>query len=345
MFDKPVFLSAPEIAVGENKLSNDDVIKRITDNYRGNPSDLKHLITGMKMIFHYCASKERYFGTAQDKKPLDYGLDACNKVLNNNNLKASDIDLVIYSGLYKEYFEPAVAMEVAGRLGIETVHAFDLNSACSGLLQSVYTAGLMMQSDKSINKVLLCAVDFPEPAIDYDIQDFKELSTKAAGLTLGSGASAWLLSREVLPKGGLKLANAQNNSYPLHYAICQSPIYGKFMSHNKELFELGRSLIPQTIRSTVHGAGWEIKDLNHVFAHQAGKHIITEMMAELGIDMKNVPVTHTLYGNTVNNTVPMAMDYWLKNAEWKNGDKAVLFGVAAGYSMVTVVGEWFFANE
>lgn len=343
MFEKDVFLSAPEIALAHNKLSNEDIVKRVTDNYKGNPKDLRHLLQGIKMVFHYCDSKERYFGTEDGKNPLDYGIEVSNTVLKNNNLQASDIDLVIYSGLYKEYFEPAVAMEVAGRLGIETVHAFDLNSACSGLLQSVYTAGLMMQSDKSINNVLLCAVDFPEIAIDYDIQNFRDLSTKAAGLTLGSGAAAWLLTREVLPKGGLRLANAQNNSYPQHYDICQSPIFGKFMSHNKELFELGRNLIPPTISSTVKGAGWEMKNINHVFAHQAGKHIITEMMNELGVDMKNVPTTHSLYGNTVNNTVPMAMDYWLKNAEWRNGDKVVLFGVAAGYSMVTVVGEWFFS--
>ncbi|PLX03192.1 MAG: hypothetical protein C0594_10750 [Marinilabiliales bacterium] len=340
MFEKPVIISKPSVVFAENKISNQEILDKVSDNFEGKDTELKKVLQGIKMVFRYCDSNTRYLGTAPDKKPVDYIVEAVHKNLEENKLKPSDIDTVIYAGIYREYFEPAVAMEVAGKTGIKKAHAFDVTSACAGMLQSVFVAGSLMQTDPSINNVLCCALDFPDICIDYNIQNFEELATKSAGLTLGSGAAAWVLSRDILNEAGAKLKAAVNFSLPESYDICQTPVNGKFISHNKELFELGRTHVPGVIQDTVSKAGWDLKDVDHFISHQPGKKIIKEIYKKLNVSMKKAPVTHHLYGNTVNITIPMTLDYLLQNQGIAKGDKIIMTSVAAGFTTVSLAAEW-----
>lgn len=340
MFEKPVFLSTPKVVFGENKTKNEDVLAKVRDNYKGDETELKRILQGINMVFRYCNTNTRYLGTADGKKPIDYAVQASQEALTHQGLSADDVDLVIYAGIYREYFEPAVAMEVAGKLGIKNVQAFDITSACAGMLQAVSSAVAHMQSDSSINVALITALDFPDICIDYDIQSFEDLGTKAAGLTLGSGAASWILTRKPLANGGVRIVATKNVSMPESYDICRTPVFGKFTSNNTELFDLGRKNVPEIIRQIVTEAGWNMKDINHFISHQAGKKIIKEIYDELQVDIDKVPVTHHLYGNTVNITLPMTFDFLLNHKPVHQGDKFVFTTVAAGFTMVSLAGIW-----
>lgn len=336
-----IYLSAPNVQIAANSTSNKEIIRRVEENFKGNVAELKKIKSGISFVFKYCDTDIRYLGTEEGLKPIDYALKASENVCRLNGINPSDVDLVIYGGIFREYFEPATAMEIASRLNIKSVHAFDVTNACAGLLQSINVASSLMMADPSIKTALCCTIDFPDDAINYDIQSFDELSLKAAGLTLGSGAAAWILTRNPLESGCARLLDIQNTSIPSGYDLCQVSIKDrKFTSQSKQTFELGIKHVPDEIIRLVERLNWKINDIDFFISHQPSKRIIYQILDILRIDHKKAPITHHLYGNTVNVSVPMTLDYLLKYDKLKNGHKIILSSAAAGFTMLTIGAEW-----
>jgi len=336
-----IYLSAPKVKFAENTLNNKQIIDKVEKNFVGEKSEFRKIKSGISFVFKYCDTNIRYLGTSNNKKPLDYAIEVSKEVCEENDIDSSTVDLVIYGGIYREYFEPATAMEVATSLGIKKAHVFDVTNACAGLLQSVNVAASFMMADPSIKTALCCTTDFPDQTINYDIQSFEELSLKAAGLTLGSGAAAWLLTREPVKEGSAKLFEIQNTSIPEAYKLCQVPVKGrKFSSQSKEVFDLGIEHVPGEIRNILNKLNWKIDDIDYFISHQPSKRIIYQICDILDIDHKKAPITHHLYGNTVNVSVPMTLDHLLKEGKLKNGHKIIMSSAAAGFTMLSIASEW-----
>jgi 3-oxoacyl-[acyl-carrier-protein] synthase-3 len=250
MFNLPVYLSAPAIKIANLSITNDQIIEKVMQNFKGSNEEWKRIKVGISYIFKYCDTHIRYLGMEGEKRPIDYAVDVCRELCFLNEINPSQIDLLIYGGIYREYFEPATAMDIASGLGIKRISAFDVTDACAGLLQSLLVAASIMQTDTRIKYALCCTTDFPDEAINYDIQSFADLSVKSAGLTLGGGASAWLVSREALKNGGARLLEIQNTSIPESFSICKVPVgQRKFHSLSKEIFELGLENVPDEINN------------------------------------------------------------------------------------------------
>ena len=232
-------------------------------------------------------------------------------------------------------------MEVASGLGIKKAHAFDVTNACAGLLQSVNVAASLMMADPSIKTALCCTTDFPDVAINYDIQTFEELSVKAAGLTLGGGAAAWILTRKPSKNGSVKLLEIQNTSIPEAFHLCKVPVIDKkFTSQSKEIFDLGLKHVPGEIINITEKLNWDMQEIDYFISHQPSKKIIYQICDKLNIKHEKAPITHHLYGNTVNVSVPMTLDHILKQDKLVNGSKLIMSSAAAGFTMLTIAAEW-----
>jgi 3-oxoacyl-[acyl-carrier-protein] synthase-3 len=336
-----LYLSRPEVLFGKKDYSNDDIISRVKTNFKGKGLEFRKIKSGISAVFRYCDTRVRYLGTEKGLRPIDYAIKASKDIIQKNNIDLQDVGLVIYGGIFREYFEPATAMEVASGLGIKKAHVFDVTNACAGLLQSVNVAASLMMSDPSIKTALCCTTDFPDVAINYDIQSFDELSVKAAGLTLGSGAAAWLLTREPLKGGSAKLMEIQNTSVPEAFSLCKVPVGDrKFTSQSKEIFDLGLEHVPGEIINITQKLNWSIDEIDYFISHQPSKKIIYQICDKLNIDHKKAPITHHLYGNTVNVSVPMTLDHILKENKLSNGSKLIMSSAAAGFTMLTIGAEW-----
>jgi 3-oxoacyl-[acyl-carrier-protein] synthase-3 len=341
MTSENVYLSTPSIKLAQKKVTNDDIIELVKSNFKGSKIEFKKITSGINYIFNYCDSKTRFRGMNGDKKPIDYAVDASLECCKNNSVDISEVDVLIYGGIYREYFEPATAMEIANKIGIKKIYAFDVTNACAGLLQSVIVGYSLMKTNKNIRKIICCTTDFPDDAIDFDIQKFEELAEKGAGLTLGSAASAWILSRDAFENGCLRIVETSNASFPETYDICKVPISNKkFTSLSKKIFDLGVEHIPSEIAEIVEKSGWKLDEVNHFVSHQPGKKIIEKVCGKLKVDVKKAAVIHHLFGNTVNSTLPMTIDFLNNSNQLKNNDKVVMNTAAAGFTVVTIAGVW-----
>ena len=336
-----IYISRPQIKLAQNKVSNEEILRKVESNFKGEKVEFRKIKSGISFVFRYCDTNNRFLGCDEGLNPLDYAINASKSVCRENSIDISELDLVVYGGIYRQYFEPATAMEIASALGVEKAHVFDVTNACAGLLQSILTTYSIMVADPSIKNALCCTTDFPDEAINYDIQSFEELSYKAAGLTLGSGAAAFILTREKLEKGCARLLKLKNTSIPKAFNLCKVPINEKkFSSESKEIFDFGLKYVPDEIRGVIKELNWDIDDIDHFISHQPSKKIIHQICDILKIDKKKATITHQFYGNTVNSSVPMTLDYILKEGRIINGHKLILSSAAAGFTMLTIAAEW-----
>jgi len=341
MDNSPIYLSAPSVSFAENQFTNEQIIEKVYRNFIGTKEEWKKIKTGISYVFKYCNTKNRFLGLREGYSPVDYAVDVAKDVCTQNRVDISNIDLVIYGGVYRDYFEPATAMEIASKIGLQEVSAFDTTNACAGLMQALQIGRALMLSDIKIRNVLCCSTDFPDEAINYDIQSFEELAKKSAGLTLGGGASAWLLSREPIGIGGVKLLSIRNTSFPTSYDVCKVPVTNrKFDSLSTEIFSLGIKHVPVEITRITEEIGWNIDDIDCVLAHQPSRKIIHDICNITGIPYEKAPLIHSQYGNTINSSIPMTMDFALNERGFNSGDKIIFNSAAAGFSMVTAAGIW-----
>jgi 3-oxoacyl-[acyl-carrier-protein] synthase-3 len=269
----------------------------------------------------------------------DLGAQVARACLERSGRSADDVDLLVNGSIAREYFEPATAMEIAARLGLEQIHGFDVTGACIGQLEGVHIACAYLNLYDHLDTALVVAAELTGRFLTYDVQSPEELEYKVAGLTIGSAATAWLVCRQPLTGGCLQLVGMRHFSLPQHWELCQAPIDGTFTSYSHELFQLNVHVAPELAR-VIAGVGWTVDEVDHFVCHQPSEQMIDKVMVDLGADPDRALKTHHRYGNTASTTVALTMHELLEQRDVKPGDKLILTSAAAGFSMVTAAGVW-----
>ncbi len=335
----PIYLSTPTVVLPFHRLNNEQVIKRVQGNYRGEKSRWPLLEAAIRRVLERCATQTRYIEQDDTLRVGDFGAAAANACLKACNVLPADIDLCIYGGVARDYFEPSTAMEVAAKCGIDRVHAFDVTSACAGQMEGIHVAASYLALYENYQYALVCSAELSRGFLSYDIQSLDELANKAAGLTIGNAASAWLLAKRPFAGGSLQLLSFRNHSLPQNWHLCSAPIDGTFLSLSTDLFKLNCHVAPE-ICELVSEVGWRVQDVDHFVFHQPSENLVKSVLTDLGVDSSRAVLTHHLYANTVSTTVSLAMRELLLQKGIREGDKVILGTAAAGFSMVSAAGIW-----
>ncbi|MBM4373232.1 MAG: hypothetical protein FJ098_16370 [Deltaproteobacteria bacterium] len=334
-----VYLSRPAIALPPDRLDNDEVVRRIRSNFRGEPAAWPLVEAGIRRVFEVSHSQFRYLEPDVTVRVGDFALRAVNACLEASGVTAKSLDLVINGGIAREYFEPATAMEIAGKLGLDPVHALDVTSACLGQLEGLQIAAAFLSMREDFHTALVCSGELTRSFLAYDIQTPQELIYKVAGLTIGNAAAAWIVRRTPFPGGCLRLLAGQTMSLPTYWHLCSTPIDGSFTSFSQELFKLNVHVAPE-IRRCIAKLGWTPDQVDHYVLHQPSQSVVDKVLEDLGLPMDRAARTYHLYANTASTTVPIAMHQTLLEHQVKAGDRFVLCSAAAGFSMATLAGVW-----
>ncbi len=334
----PLYLSAPGVLLPDAKWTNADQLAEVRAQFRGTEREWAAVERRLEFVFRLCNSQARYYEPEPEGKLADYAVAAARRCLAALALAPTQLDMVINGSVKRDYFEPATAMEISAKLGLERVHAFDVTSACAGLLQGVHTAAAFMHLDREIERALICAADLSAGHLSHDIQTKDDVAVRAAGLTIGDGASAFVLSRTPLRRGG-RILGMLSESLPQHYHLCSAPISGSFRSESGELFKLNAQ-VPDHVRALLRRCGKTPADVDRWICHQPSDSVVAKIMDTLGVPLERAPLCHGLFGNTVNSTVPMTLDHVLREGPIAPGELLLLSSAAAGFMMVSVLLEW-----
>lgn len=334
-----VYLSRPSVVLPEKHLDNEELLGMVRNQFKGSERVWSRIEATIRFTFRRCGSKSRYMETDPTVRVADYAAQAAQECLEANGVDARELDLLIYGGIAREYFEPATAMEVAAKLKTGPIHAFDVTSACVGQLEAIHIACAHLNIHPHMRTALVTSAELTRHFLQYDIQSTEEVKVKAAGLTIGNAAAAFLIRRDPFPEGGIRLRYINNLSLPEHWHLCTVPIDGSFTSRSFELFKLHTHVAPE-FKRTLDRVGWAVDDVDHFVCHQPSDTIVRKVLTDLGASPDRGILTHSLFGNTSTTTVPLALHQLLEQNLVEPGHKLLLSSAASGFTIVTAAGEW-----
>lgn len=332
-----VWLSAPAVRIPSVREHNTETLARVRENFRGDTEEWRRLERRIRFLFTICGTDTRHF-FAESRPVAGHAAGATLDLLAREGLTAEALDMVLYTGIAREYFEPATAAEVAARVGATHAMAIDVGAACAGMIVGVQELVARMALDDGVRLGVACSTSGTEGHLSYDIQNAEDLDKFGAGLTIGNGCGAWLVGRKPFGAGG-RIRGVNLECWSEHQDIARTPTEGAFSVRSQEMFDLQRHG-PGFLARSAARAGWMVDEVDLWVVHQPSNRSVRETADALHIPRDRMPELHQLYGNTETSSVPMSLSHLREHAAVKPGMKMVLGSAAAGFVLASVMLEW-----
>ncbi|MFJ7592222.1 3-oxoacyl-ACP synthase III family protein [Streptomyces sp. NPDC097617] len=238
---------------------------------------------------------------------------------------------------------PATAPEVASRLGLTGIPAFDINAGCSGFLYGCKLARGLISSDPS-SRVLVIGAECASAMINPEDLNTAPLFGDGAGAAVlrGAGegeaatfgASVWgsdgtLADIIAIPAGGSRrrTPTASEDELYLH------------MRGGDVLRNAVRRMSDAALK-VVSSTGWTLEEVDVLLAHQANAAITRAVAARLGFPVHKMPSNIETVGNTAAASVPLLLAHAAAEGTLKPGQRAVIVSFGSGVTWAASTATW-----
>ena len=334
----PVYLSLPVACLPATRVDNVEVAARVRARFAGTAPEWKALERGLRLVFQSCGTNVRHMETAEPKAPALHAARRVAEVLAENQLSAEALDTVIYGSIARTVFEPAMACEVAARVGAFGALAYDIVAACAGPPLAVEAVMGKAAIDPDWKLGAVASASLSEGHLSYDIGSLSALESLAAGLTIGNASTAMLLGREPFVHGGRVLATYSQGA-ARNYELCSVPTSGPFRSARATLLGLA-AMVPDHVRTVTARAGIGVDEVDLYVLHQPSDRVLRGVARALGVPAERVPQLHGLHANTEASAVPLALRTLYDQGRLRPGMKLLLGSAAAGFTLASAVVLW-----
>lgn len=258
---------------------------------------------------------------------LELGGQAAKIALEQAEIDATDLDLIICSTCTPDQVFPAVSNRIQDELGA-TCGAFDLNAACSGFTYGVSLA--QSQIAAGMERILVVGVDTLSRFTDWD--------DRSTAILFGDGAGAVVIEPARRPDRGILSTYMGSEGRFADLLICDFGDYIKM--DGKEVFRQAVRVMVSASQRVLADAGLEAADVAAVIPHQANVRIIESAMKRLGIPLEKAATVLESTGNTSSASIPLAMDDAVSKGAINDGDVVLLVGFGAGMSVAAALLRW-----
>ncbi|MBU3206144.1 ketoacyl-ACP synthase III [Clostridium algidicarnis] len=284
--------------------------------------------------------KERRLSIGENTSEL--ASKAAIKALENANMKAEDIELIIVATITGDSFTPSTACIVQENIGAFNAVAFDISAACSGFIFGLNTSYQFIKGGQMKNALVIGA------EVLSKIVDFKDRNTC---VLFGDGAGAAILkaSKEQGILYNYIGSDGINGKESLNCPAVQvSNPYTKiekkeesFITMNgKEVFRFAVKIIPKSIEKILEDTNNSLDDIKYIIPHQANLRIVEFAAKKLKVDIEKFYVNLDKYGNTSSASIPIALDEMNRKGLLKKGDKIILVGFGGGLTWGSTLIQW-----
>lgn len=328
---RQAFISDLAVYLPDRLVSNQEIEAQVKVNGSSFPSGVLQKIFG---------SKDRYFAD-KETQVSDLAARAGEIILSRTKEK---IDFLIFAAASSDLIEPATSNIVQQKLGLHCP-VMDIKNACNSVTTAIETASAYVSAEMYKNVLIVNGEKLNE-VINFNPRDQEHLSACLAGYTFGDAGSAVLVSDH----GGSPIHFQRSTSWGEHWGLCTVAGGGSLSFRNPESYyfegktagmrDVFTDKALPFIKQTIEVSGWNIKDVDCLITHQVSKSSVDYVANTIGIPTEKCINVFELYGNTAAASIPLAIDYAIKNEKLKKGDKLMIVGLAAGISVSIQLITW-----
>ena len=279
---------------------------------------------------------------AADETAADLAVKAAQSLFKQGKCGPQEVDFVLFCTQSPDYFLPTSACIIQKRLGLRTdIGALDFNLGCSGYVYGLALAKGLVVSGVAANVLLLTGETYNKHLHPKD-KGNRTIFGDAAYATLvgtdgiaeigkfslgtdGSGAD-----NLIIKSGGMRCPKRQDD---LHFDENNNPVSSDYLYMNgSEIFTFTLDNVPPLIADTLSRNGVEKDEADLYVFHQANKYMLDFLRKKIRIAPERFYYCLSEYGNTVSNTIPIALSNALQDGFLTKGMKVVIAGFGVGYS-------------
>ncbi len=279
------------------------------------------------------------------------------KALKKASFDPGDLDMLLYTGVCREHYEPATACHVAGRIGGFKRNAwiYDISNACLGVLNGIVEIANRIELGQ-IRAGMVISCETAREITDVVIRNILEKGTmdyfrySLATLTGGSGAIAVLVTDKGYSENGRRrVLGGAAGSAPEHHWLCrwgtekiQEPdVFRPFMTTDSvEVFKNGVALGKETWDSFITSLDWTPDMIDRVICHQVGSGHRDMILKLIGIDPEKDFSTFPFLGNIGTVSLPITAALAEERDFLESGHRVAMLGIGSGLNCMMLGVEW-----
>jgi 3-oxoacyl-[acyl-carrier-protein] synthase-3 len=280
---------------------------------------------------------------APDEHTSDMAAKAALKAMEQANISAEDIDMILVATATPDMLFPATACFVQRKIGATKAACLDISAACAGFLFGVEIAQQFITSHTH-DIVLVIGAEKLTSITNWNDRNTCVLFGDGAGAAIlkHRGSTHGVISSYIgsdgqytdilfMPGGGSRCPitreNADMNLATIHML-------------GKEVYKQAVTAMLSASRKALEQAGLTIDDISCVIPHQANLRIIEAIADRLKIPVEKFYVNLDRYGNTSAAAVAIALDEANRSGRIKAGDYILMVVFGGGLTWASTVIEW-----
>ena len=277
---------------------------------------------------------------ADDQVTSDLALNASIKALEASGIEASELDAIIVATSSPDRISPSTACILQDKLKANGCCAFDINAVCTGFVYGLTLASSML-SQNQFNKILLVGAETYSRITDWDDRQC---------VYFGDGAGAVII--EASPTGFFDFDLGADGSgkeyftvrgggseYPADYNTVEDGRH-YFDMIGRKIFEFATNALPKSIKKVLSRNSISTTEVGIVLPHQPNINILKKVSEDTNIPVDKVQICLDKIGNTAGASVPIALDWALRDGKIATGDLVLMTAVGSGMTWGTAIMRW-----
>lgn len=246
----------------------------------------------------------------------DLAVGAARVALEQAQLTAEEIDLIIVATSTPDYTMPSTACLVQGQLQAKHAMALDVVNACAGYVYAFDAATRYLQSG-DVQNALVIGVDRGSKLVDP--------SDRSTTVFFGDGAGAAVVGAN----GAGRVLASKMRSHGTHEPL-SVPVGGTMDMDGKAIWDFATEALPLTVWELCELGGVSVDQIKLLVPHQANRNILVNAARALDLPLERLAINIDRFGNTLAASIPIALDEALTDGRAAAGDIVALVGFGAG---------------
>lgn len=255
-----------------------------------------------------------------------------------------EVNLVVLATTTADHTCPATAPDVAARLGLEMIPAFDLAAVCSGFVYALATASAYITAGLA-ERVLVIGAETYSTILDP--------GDRTTSVIFGDGAGAVVLRAGDMAEPGA-LLGFNLGSDGRHKDMIVVPGGGSreritsgpgtaspyFEMRGRAVFAQAVTRMAGSTQAVLERVGWAAGTVDRVVGHQANTRILYALADHVGIARDRVAIDLDRVGNTSAASIPLALGRGAAEGSLTPGDRVVLTAFGGGLTWGSTALVW-----